>query len=113
MVQTEPSQCSTSACGFDASPTAVHADEDVHDTPFSALDPSGLAFGLGTTDHEMPSHCSTRGFEGLPLSWKEPTATQVEAVTQDTWLSETDCPEPTLGLGTTDHTVPFHCSINA
>src|SRR5215472_1446732 len=75
-------------------PAAVQEVADTHDTPVSLL----LVvpwFGLGTRDHAVPSHDSTR-----VLASREPTAVQAVADAHDTPFSPLS--RPGLGLWTTD-----------
>jgi hypothetical protein len=39
-------------------PTASHADGDMQDTPFKALDAAPAGLGTGWMRHRLPSHCS-------------------------------------------------------
>jgi hypothetical protein len=63
-------------------------------------------FGLGTTLHVVPSHDSIRLFTFPEI----PTATQSVADTHDTPLRVATLPDG-VGLGTTDHPVPFQASV--
>jgi hypothetical protein len=65
--------------------------------------------GLGTTDHRLPFHDSARGLQ-LPLLFPEaPTAMHTSADTHDTVDRKVPL-VPGVGLGTTDHRLPFHDS---
>ncbi len=79
-------------------PPATQNDVDGHDI----VDSDGLlppGFVLGTIDHELPFHDSTRLAVPLPL---EPAAMQNEVLTHETPLSWVP-PGVRLRLGTTDH----------
>jgi len=73
--------------------------------------PAPLGVGLGTTDHDVPFHCSVRvpvGFP-LPVATTAPTAQQSEPLTQVTSKSPPPSP-PGNGIGTSVHDVPFQAS---
>jgi hypothetical protein len=57
------------------------------------------AFGLGTTDHTLPSHTITKVSKAEPVS-VEPTATHSDTLTHDTDNSRSSL-VPAFGLGTT------------
>jgi hypothetical protein len=83
-------------------PTAIQI--DVHETPLRAL-LVVLEFGLETTDHAVPFHCSTRVSPTVPLPvW--PTAVQAVADVHETPAKL----ERMFGVATIDQDVPFHCS---
>jgi hypothetical protein len=89
----------------------MHADGPLHDTPLRPS--SDEALGLATIDHVDPFHDSinVRPPTLLPEGDERPTATQTTALRHDTpfkLLSRFG----RLGLGTTDHTDPFHDSIS-
>ena len=89
-------------------PTTVHAVFEAHDTPLSNvwLKP-GL--GLGTTDQRLPFQDSISEVVG-PLLWKaSPAAVHASGETQDTPLRKLPL-FPGLGVGSTDHRVPFQDS---
>jgi hypothetical protein len=101
-------------------PTAVHADGPLHDAPFRSLAWATEALGLGTIDHTDPFHDSisvsqtSRGQPPpcpLPTVWK-PTALQVAGPIHDTPFKTLLSGGEVLGLGTIDHTDPFHDSIS-
>jgi len=89
-------------------PTAVHADADVQDTPFSVAPPR-RGFGVDWMVHRVPFHRSARvvalGLKGLAA----PTAVHADADVQATPLRK---PLPCRGLGVDwmVHRVPFHRS---
>src|SRR5207302_227291 len=66
--------------------------------------------GLGTTDHDVPSHCSTRVLVRPPKARRPPTANACVASGAAAPLSSSSvCPG--FGLGTTAHDEPSHRSI--
>jgi hypothetical protein len=75
--------------------------------------PGPIGVGLGTTDHDVPFHCSIRvpvGF-ALPAATAAPTAQQSEPLTQV--ASKSPPPSPSgNGIGTSVHVAPFHASIS-
>jgi hypothetical protein len=87
----------------------VHAVAEIQDTPERVLlAVDGL--GLGTTDHVVPFHDSIRVLLGpLTVRLWLPTAVHAVAETHDT-LERKLRVALGLGLGTTDHAVPFHDS---
>ncbi len=69
--------------------------------------------GLGTTDHDVPFHCSMRvpvGFP-LPVATTAPTAQQSEPLTQVASKSPPPSP-PGNDVGTSVHVVPFQASTS-
>jgi hypothetical protein len=75
--------------------------------------PGPLGVGLGTTDHDVPFHCSMRVPVGFPLpaATAAPTAQQSEPLTQV--MSKSPPPSPSgNGIGTSVHVVPFQASIS-
>src|SRR5574340_421160 len=87
----------------------LQASFEVQDTPLTSvwLIP-GL--GLGTTDQRLPFQDSISEVVG-PLLWKaSPAAVHVPGETQDTPLRKLPL-VPGLGVGSTDHRVPFQNSI--
>ena len=88
-------------------PTAMQSLAETHDTPYRPLSPGPRATGLWMVQ-EVPFHTSASGTYGLgPVS---PTATQELAVAQDTAASWLAWGVGSLGVGCTDHEVPFHRS---
>src|ERR1043165_389032 len=77
-------------------PTAHTSLVDTAATPLSTL--YELVLGLETTDHDVPSQCSTSVWYALPFMYC-PTAHTSLADTAATPLRV-----PLLGLSTTDHT---------
>ena len=75
--------------------------------------PGPLGVGLGTTDHDVPFHCSTRVPVGFPLPdpTTAPTAQQSEPLTQVASKSPPPSP-PGNGSGTSVHVVPFQASMS-
>ena len=70
-------------------------------------------FGLGTMVQAEPFHDSIKVWKWSVSEKKAPTAMHADGRRQDVpdnWVSAED---ETFGLGTTDHTEPFHDSINA
>jgi hypothetical protein len=65
-------------------PTAVHADAEVHETPFREFGPP---FGVVWIVQDDPFHLSTRAEEAPPLAVKAPTAVQADDDAHDTPLS--------------------------
>src|SRR5215469_10941642 len=67
--------------------------------------------GMGTTDHFVPSQCSTRPLSGAPLPSCCPAAQALSGLMASTayrWLPV----EPGSGVGTTDQVLPFQCSAS-
>src|SRR5262249_24638514 len=87
-------------------PTAVHADADAQDTPFSSPPPCA-GFGVAWRVHRVPFHTSARvlalGVKGLDA----PTAVHAVADVHATPLRE-PLPGGWLGAAWIDHRVPFH-----
>ena len=75
--------------------------------------PGPLGVGLGTTDHDVPFHCSMRVPVGFPLPdpTTAPTAQQSEPLTQVASKSPPPSP-PGNGIGTSVHVVPFQASMS-
>jgi hypothetical protein len=71
-LQMVPFHCSTSGSTSVSPgplmPAATQNEGPAQDTPLSSLLPAPVGFGLGTTDHVDPFHCSISVFSlGLPL----------------------------------------------
>jgi hypothetical protein len=75
----------------------MHEDVDTHDTERN-ISSDVDAFGLSTTDHELPFHNSTNVSVAVSVP-VEPTATHHEVDTHDT--DDKVLPVSALGLGTT------------
>jgi hypothetical protein len=109
----DPFQCSTSVVTSCVIPNFVVWLPTAHTSPAGdAATELSCALpdktGPGTTCHDVPSQCSTRGWL-LPLV--DPIAHAFVADVAATEVS-TACP-PGLGLDATDHFVPSQCSISA
>jgi hypothetical protein len=65
-------------------PTAVHAVDERHETPYRTLGCASGGFGVGCTAHVEPFHRSTSACGAPELSLYDPTATQLEADEQET-----------------------------
>jgi hypothetical protein len=91
-------------------PTAVHADEDEHETLFrkANCDPDG--FGVDFTVHLVPFHCSASVTPAAPELSVVPTAVQAEDDAHDTEFRLGD--GPGLGVDWMLHAVPFHRSAS-
>ena len=90
-------------------PTASHEVGPRHDTSFSSSPRVPAVTGLGTIDQVEPFHCSISDVFGPAVS-VNPAATQKVTLGQDTpsmYAASSDG----LGLATTDHELPFHCSM--
>jgi hypothetical protein len=61
-------------------------------------------------DHSEPFHASINVVVTRPLV-ESPTATQLDALMHDTPSRAFSSAGPVLGLGTIDHTDPFHASM--
>ena len=83
---------------------------EVQETPARLLLPRFPLVGLGTTDHVLPFHDSTRVRDGIPAEAYPPTAVQLSAAVQETPLNA--LPDPGCGLGTTAQVLPFQDSIS-
>jgi hypothetical protein len=112
--QTVPFQDSIRLPGgppFESVPTAMQLAELVQDTLLRLL-ASNPGLGLEMDDHVVPFHDSTNVrifFPGLEPR-REPTAWQLIERLHDT-PRRSSLPLPGLGLGATDHDVPFQTSI--
>jgi hypothetical protein len=75
--------------------------------------PGPLGVGLGTTDHDVPFHCSMRVPVEFPVPdpTAAPTAQQSEPLTQVASKSPPPSP-PGNGIGTSVHVVPFQASMS-
>jgi hypothetical protein len=106
-----PFHCSTNGTGPDmavAEPTATQLVLDVQVTPFSAAGVAG-ALGCGVAcDQVEPFHCSITT-PSVPL-FAAPTVAQNVVPTQDTPRRSTA--PLRVGLATTAHVAPFHCSMS-
>ena len=71
----------------------------------------GVVSGAVTFVHDVPFHMASCAWKTLPL-YHCPTATQKPLPAHDTPLNSPLVPDPGLGLGTTDHVVPFQTSAN-
>jgi hypothetical protein len=116
MDHTEPFHVSISVCEERGgstleNPTAVHENGPLHDTLFRKFVGAKATLGLGTMDHDEPFHDSinvrSRKRPGLEL----PTAKQAAGPLHDTPSKTSLSVGEVLGLGTMDHTDPFHDSI--
>jgi hypothetical protein len=117
MDHTDPFHDSVSVCedcggSTLENPTAVHADGPLHDTPFRKLVWAKAALGLGTMDHTEPFHDSIKVRSGSPPGLELPTAKQADGLVHDTPSKTSLSVGDVLGLGTMDHTDPFHDSIS-
>src|SRR5207248_1051206 len=98
-------------------PTAMQADGPVHETPFNrSSSDAASTVGLGTIDHAEPFHTSISERSRWSVKWC-PTAMHATGLLHDTAckmfsLNGSFAVGGTLGLGTIDHTEPFHESIN-
>jgi len=91
-------------------PTAVQADEDVHETLFrkANCDPDG--FGVDFTVHFVPFHRSASVTPAAPELSVVPTAVHAEDDVHDTEVRMGD--GPGLGVDWMLHAVPFHRSAS-
>jgi hypothetical protein len=109
MVHRVPSHRSASVPAFEF-PAAVHADGDLHATPFRKPPPcEGL--GVGWMVHRVPSHRSARVRAPGVKALEPPTAVQEEA---DGHATPDRKPPPCdgLGVGWMVHRVPSHRSAS-
>jgi hypothetical protein len=91
-------------------PTAKQLVGPVHVTPLRLLDWLDEVLGLGTRDHTLPFQDSMRVWLFVPLE-NCPTATQFVGLVHATLSRMLSWLDAVLGLGTMDHTLPFHDSI--
>jgi hypothetical protein len=94
-------------------PTAVHAVEDVQDTPEKPLPCAPAGFGVDCTAQEVPFQRSASVTPVPELSVKFPTAVQLEADEHDTAFKNVFCDPGGSGIDWMLHAVPFHRSANA
>ncbi len=85
----------------------MHVAVEAHHTPSGKLEAPGLGFGLGTTDHELPSHTITNATSSSSVWANSPTATHDDDDAHDTEFRRWS-PLLKLGLGITDHELPSH-----
>ncbi len=112
MVHAVPFHCSASVPRVE-SPTAMHAVEDVQDTPEKPLDCAPDGFGVDWTAQVVPFHRSVSVTPTPELSVKLPTAVQLEADEHDTAFKNVPCAPGGSGIDWTRHVVPSHRSANA
>jgi hypothetical protein len=119
MDHTEPFHDSISVCSVNAPmlymPTAKQADGPLHDTPYRALLKADGTLGLARMDHTEPFHDSVSVFVEVPaevLVLSAPTAVHADGELHDTASNTSLSVGDVLGLGTMDHTEPFHDSIS-
>jgi hypothetical protein len=112
MVHAVPSHRSASAPRLE-DPTAVHAVEDVHDTPEKPLPCAPAGFGVGCTAQEVPFQRSASVTPLPELSRKVPTAVQAEADEHDTAFKNGPCAPGGSGTDWRLHVVPSHRSASA
>jgi len=91
-------------------PTETHEVGLVHDTS-ARLKSLPAGSGLGTIDHDMPSHDSTSVSGAMP-SEPIPTATQLVALAQLTPVNWSESAPNASALVTIDHVAPSQCSIS-
>ena len=104
MVQVEPFQRSARTRPLAVPPTAVQAEREAHDTPFSAPPPAGL--GAGWMRQVWPFHCSASAAILRDLLVVVPTAVQAEREGQATPLRELDAAPIGLGAAWVRHVLP-------
>ncbi len=112
MVHAVPFHCSASVPRVE-SPTAMHAVEDVQDTPEKPLDCAPDGFGVDWTAQVVPFHRSASVTPTPELSVKLPTAVQLEADEHDTAFKNVLCAPGGSGIDWMLHVVPSHRSANA
>lgn len=112
MLHASPFHCSASVPRLEA-PTAMHAVEDVHDTPEKKLNCAPDGFGVGCTAQEVPFQRSASVTPVPELSVKLPTAVQMEADEHDTAFKNVFCDPGGSGIDWVRHVVPSHPSANA
>jgi hypothetical protein len=93
-------------------PTAVQAEGLLHETPPRVLFWMLEVLGLGTIDHAEPFHDSISVWFSAPSTASTPTAVQAVELLHETPVNELGWLSEVLGLGTIDHTEPFHDSIS-
>jgi hypothetical protein len=91
-------------------PTATQFVALVHATLSRMLSWLGDVFGLGAMDHALPFHDSMRVWLFVPLK-NSPTATQFVGLVHATLSRTFSWLDDVFGLGTMDHTLPFHDSM--
>ena len=111
MLHAAPSHRSASVPRLEP-PTAVHAVEDVHDTPEKPLPCAPAGFGVGCTAQEVPFHRSASVTPLPELSVKLPTAVQAEADEHDTAPKNVLCAPGGTGTDWRLHVVPSHRSAS-
>jgi hypothetical protein len=90
-------------------PTAKQFVAVAQATPFRSGKCAPTGFGLGTTVHDDPFHRSMSVLKVPPVT-ELPTAKHSDALAHVT-PANLDCVAPAaLGLGISDHALPFHCS---
>jgi hypothetical protein len=112
MLHAVPFHCSASVPRFE-DPTAMHAVEDVQDTPEKELDCAPDGFGVDCTAQEVPFQRSASATPAPELSPKVPTAVQLEADEHDTAFKNVLCAPGGSGIDWTRHVAPSHRSANA
>ena len=112
MLQAVPFHRSARVPRFE-NPTAMHAVEDVQDTPERELDCAPDGFGVDCTAQEVPFHRSASITPTPELSVKVPTAVQLEADEHDTAFKNVFCAPGGSGIDWMLHVVPSHRSANA
>jgi hypothetical protein len=95
---------------FVYSPTAMHAVDEVHDTPHNRLYLLPVGAGGSWSDHVVPFHFSAKGTFCPELFVSKPTA--VHAVDEVHETPTNSLPLLPVGAGGSwsDHVVPFHFS---
>lgn len=87
-----------------ATPVAVQAEREAHETPFRLLAAGPIGFGAGTMLHLVPAHRST----SVPLV-DCPTAMHAERLGQATPLSWLSAAPIGLRVRCSRHRLPFQC----
>ena len=92
-------------------PTAVHADAEVHDTPFRS--PPWDKLGVDWIRHRVPFHRSATARDAPVVPTLAPTAMHADVDVQATPSRLLSAVPDRLGVGRMRHVLPFHRSASA
>jgi hypothetical protein len=86
-----------------------------HDTPARVVNSAPAGFGVGTTVHPSPCHCSASAVVGTLFNFveDEPTAMHEKALVQDTPPNSLWADPWGWATVSLTHFVPFQCSASA